>query len=682
MNAQEIYIRNNYVHINFPANARTDSDNAALGTVLSQMAYYGYAPNSNALGALRDLTASQLAEFWNDVKPVFALVTGDDRDIGKAVVYRNFPREVLAMSDAEYWIKQIFMYMGVPADFVRQSADERAPMTEITKLKVLDLASDATLQNIFMSHVRNTARWTENQSEQIKFIYEQNAVAVDLTQYGFKENAVTMMALALEKSQLVSGATSTDVLRVTALMSGNDVSLRKPGRFKKFSRPERRNILSLLNSASNLVDDFALRPEQWKRLLSFLHPNDFKQFDNVSKAYDILYRGDYESFNARVEKGIETKDVSVLDLLASRPGSFLRRFHKAYAVFGGKAVDKFVSVMSGLTTAQLLKIDRYVLKANGRQNWSIAPKGNWSRLKLIPNLRAEFKQEDLDKFHAGVSSVLRDRLNEQFPEGFDVDISACNVKIQTNDQELAPYGRGTVFEIPEGVDFIRTASYWRAPAQSNVWFDNGWNFFDSNWSAIDTCCWNANSCNGAAFSGDPCSSHNKKGEAAQLIDLYPSQLRARGIRYAVWNILCYSNIAFGEAEEVLATLQWGEDAQSGKLYEPSRAQMVFPLKGESKTKYIAVIDLETNQLIYIDANLKGVVSSATSNAHTLGAIMPSYMEYIDSLPTVADLFLHGKKGSIPVLYSDDSREVTGKAFVFKRENQQNDFEQIDVSSVL
>jgi hypothetical protein len=259
------------------------------------------------------------------------------------------------------------------------------------------------------------------------------------------------------------------------------------------------------------------------------------------------------------------------------------------------------------------------------------------------------------------------------------------VKLQTNDQELASYGRGTVFPLPENVTYLRTASYWENGG-GVTWFDNGWNFFDEDWKAAGTICWNrTNTLNqSAVFSGDPINSKEMKGRGCQMIDLYIDRLLKRGIRYAVWNILCFSHVSFSNASgEVLGTLQWGENPEKGKLYEPSRAQMVFPLQGDNMTKYIAYIDLVERKLVYMDANLRGAVSSAGSNEGILEKQMPAFVEYLDALPSVADLLGHAK-GEIPVVYSDADRELTEDqpAYVFKPENESNSFKQLDLAKFL
>ena len=256
--------------------------------------------------------------------------------------------------------------------------------------------------------------------------------------------------------------------------------------------------------------------------------------------------------------------------------------------------------------------------------------------------------------------------------------------MQTNDQELAAYGRGTTFEIPEGMNYIRSGSYWQVGQRQTVWFDNGWNFFDANWSPNGVICWNRTAMEGAAFSGDPLSSKDKKGRACQVIDLYIDDLLKQGIRYAVWNILCFSHIPFSAVDEVVGTLQWGEDAQSGGIYEPSRAQFVSPIAGDNLTKFILYVDLVERKVVFMDANLKGNVSSAGANNGILSQQMPAFVEYLNTLPSVYDLFRHADGGNIPVVYSDRDREIADNqmAYVFRTENENNKFQQLDLTKFL
>lgn len=660
----------------------------SLGTIVSNLAYYGYVPSLAATQAIMKLSDAGIYEFWKNAKPALAYVTGEDRNMGDFVVYKNFPKEVLEMSQAQYWFNQIMMYWGLPNELFTQEVEERETLAEKTDLKVLDLADCETMSKIFAKLCKTTAKWNDFQNAQAKHLIAANDLVIDMDQFAFKENSVALVAHCI--AEAVSGArkvafsTATDVLRLAAALSEGDVSLRTKSKFRKFSRPERRFLLGLIENAKHIEEDFALRKEPWKRLLSSLHPADFK-VERVSAAYDRLYNKQVHTLDAKVEKAMADRDVASLDLLKSQPGQLLRRLHKAYHLFGREAVEAFKSVSHALTVSQLVKLDGYLATVNDRKSLVFTPKGSWAKAQFIENAKAKFTDHDLADLRAHLSEEVGSRLDALYPSGFKVDPEAKNVKLQGNGQELAAYGRGTVFDIPENMKFLRTASYWEAKRDGgNVWFDVGWNFYGDDWKSMGTVCWDSTLpfANAAVFSGDPTNSKDLKGRACQMIDLYPHKLIANGVRYAVWNVLCYSAIAFEGATEVLATLQWGEEPQKNRLYEPTRAQMVFPLTGKSMTKYVAYVDLVERKLVYMDVGLSANVRSAQSNEVEIGERMPAFVEYLASLPSIHGVFTHGQKGDIPVLYGDEGVAVNGKAWVFRRENAENQVEQIDLEKLL
>lgn len=666
-------------------NVTKPSENDTLvATVLSNLSYYGYIPSLDIISNLKNSDSTEIKKFWKELEPTLKEVTGDNKNMGDFVVYKNFPKEVLEKSQAEYWLAQVLMYWGFKNELFTQPVESRDQMLEIKSLKVLSLADENSLEDIYSNLIKSPARWTYPQKEYAQVLREElNISSIDLDSSQFKENTIALASKAINQGVEIKVSTATDVLRLASAMSDGDVSLRTNVKFRNFKRSERKMLLSLMDNSTNLMADVSVRPEIFKRLFKALHPGDYK-FQNVIAVYDNLYKDNYTTLNSEIEAKISAKDISVLNIFKSRPGEFVRKLHHLYNVFKEDAVDSFIDVIPQLKNIQLLKISKYIETINDRKELIFAPGGNWTKAQFEKNDKEPFEQGSKQKLLLSISDELSNRLTKQFPQGVNLGEGLDKIKLQTNDQELATYGRGTEFPIPENMNFIRTASYWACKTAGSNWFDNGWNFFDKDWKELDTCCWNtAEALNkGAIFSGDPTNAKDMDGRACQMIDLNIDALVQSGARYAVWNILSFSHIAFKDAD-VMGTLQWGEDAQSGKLYEPSRAQMVFPVNGDNYTKYVAYVDLVERSLVYMDANLYGSVSSAQENAAKLAEKMPAFVEYLNSLPSVQDLFKHAPVGTIPILYTDkDVKIESEEAYVFKAENNSNNFSHIDIASVL
>jgi len=677
----EVLMSNGYLDI--PGNSVDIMEllnNPTVVTVANNFSYYGFCPSQDCIKQLLGLNSEQLIAFWQRTETQLKELTFDNRKMDDFVVYKNFPSEVMNMSDAQYWGRQILMYFGFPNELFTQTANDRPDLKEKRNLKVLHLAKIDTVSKIFNTLISSKVKWTPTQVEHFKFLLNFIGSSPNLSDFGFKENGIQCLSSLMDKGKKISINDTTDVLRLAAFRSDSDVGLNDVT-FKSFKRSERRTLCNLIEDCKNIEEDFAMRPSLWKALLSKLHPGEFK-LTRVVVAYDKLYNNTLVTFNSKVEKAISNKDKKALELLISRPGEFMRRFHKLHDTFGN--IDSaLVEIFQKLNTYQLLKFKKYITTINARKNLMYAPKGNWSKAQIVKNTKSKFTRDQIMFMCLAITDILEQKLGVLIPDGVSITNELDKVKFQSNDQEIG-YGRGTVFNIPSNMRFIRSASYWQQKSRGNTWFDNGWNFFDSNWKSVGSCCWNVNKHeDGAVFSGDPTNSKDLKGRACQMIDLYPEKLRNSGVRYAVWNILAYSKITFSDADEVIGSLQWGENPEKGKLYEPSRAQLVFPLKGESLTKYVAVIDLQDMTVTYLDANLRGRTGSANSNGEILEEIMPAYMEYLNTIPSIYDLLSCSKMGSMPILYSDKHVTLNNQtAYVFRPENKSNTFTQLDLNRLL
>ena len=682
----ELLIRNHLVHLP-PLGSGLDT--RTLATLLNNFAHYGFGLTQATVEQLARADQGATNRWWPDLEAALREVTGDAKDMGDHVVYKNFPAEVLSKSDAEYWIPQILMYWGLPNDLFTEPVAARDPLPNPDRtLRMLRAAPGDALSQVLNGLLGMPSRWTPQQQADVAFIIGKLGEPVDLSHVPFKENLAQAASLVLSQGGSATVNTATDVLRLATALSDGDPSLRELAKLRSFARPVRRFLLNLLEESRNILEDFARRPERFKRLMVALRPGDYaKTYPRVVEAYDHLYNGAFPyAWAHHVEVGLRNSDPSVLERLVSRPGEFLRRLATALRKLGEPAQHAFISVLPELTVTQLLSIRKFLRTVNDRKFRTIAPGGNWAKLQILDGETSRLPAHYCASIDEAIGQQLRERLSAIVPS-VTVDPSLSQVTLPTQDNELTPYGRGTVFPLPEAVTFLRTASFWAInPELGNIWFDNGWNFFDAAWKPRGVCCWNAVNFNhGAAiFSGDPTNSKDLDGKACQMIDLYLDKLRAAGVRYAVWNILCFSHIAFAQADEVFAALQWGSEPQKGNLFEPARVQLAFPLEGESYTKYIAWLDIERRQVVYLDANLKASVRSAAANQGVLSRTLPAFQEYLQTLPTMADLLEDLPRGNhLTAVYHDEGRDLKGKsAWVFQPRGEAGDYEPFDRNRLL
>lgn len=682
---------------NFPANKDY------FATILSNLAYYGYCPSSEAYKILQKMSAVDLQYFWSYYEPLLKNITGANRNMEKFVVYKNFPAEVLSKSEAEYWINQILMYIGLPNELFTEEKINKPKLNDKLKLKVLHLAAPKYHLNIINDLISSASSWTQQHAYDAKQLLNLMDVqshlnkTLTLSDFKFKENGINLIIYVIKNKLNINCVitTATDVLRLAAGLSDGDISLRKSVKFKKFKRSIRKQLVTLLDDCKHLQNDLSERKEEWKRFLSILHPGDFPN-KNVSKAYSMLYTNKLKSFGSIIENANYSNTQSLTNVLAtlvSRPGEFLRRFHGIYKKYSKKSInnklffDNFIGIFEKLNTVQLLKFYAYLKTYKNRKTFIVAPKGNWANAKILDNTKVNIAEQYFLLLTSTIEKLISDRLTTHFPNGVAIDENISKIKIPVNGQELGTYGRGTRFPIPDNIKFIRSASFWQHKINGlNCWFDNGWNFFDNNWSELGSCCWTVPTYkNAAIFSGDPTNSKDLEGKACQMIDLYLDKLEKAGVAYAVWSVLSYNHILFSDASDILATMQWGENAETGKLFEPSRITMSFPLHGNYKSKYIAYIDIKNREIVFMDVSFGMSVHSATSNGEKLQEYMPAYIEYLNSLPSLADLFQNNNNSNsdIKILYSDENVTINDKsAYVFKPSNKNNTYTPISIEKLL
>lgn len=703
-----VLLSNGYTAVPSPIqNAETSMRYVA--TIVNNMNFYGFTPSKEVLDVLLELDQSQVESYWNEVKPVLESVTASDRNMSEHIVYKNFPQEVLDMEQSEYWIKQVLIYLGCPVEFLTEEEKVRPELTQEVQLKVLSLAKEDTLQVIFNNLQSKNTAWNDVDKEQALILFKNDGVYVDISEATFKENGAFLAKYAFENNMPIAVKNATDVLRL-AVEEGQ--TLRGNVRFRKMKRSERRFFLHLLENTKNLEDDMAMKKKMWKKFLRLLSPSDYS-FNRVIKAYDKLYNNKLLSFEGKFKKAMEANHKEALSLAQSRVGFFINNIHYMYGVIGVDVLNRFADVADKATLTQLTKLHKYLSSVNERKHFLVAPNGNWNKLQVLENNKVKFEQSHLDVFLPKISQVINQKLGEVFPNGVILDERTKNIKMPTNDLELDLYGRGTSFDIPENISVIRTASYWSIESDGCVWFDNGFNFLNEDFEALGACCWNhptfpsshrRSEEKAAFFSGDPVNISDLKGRACQMIDLNIDKLVKEGARYAVWNVLSYNGLPFKDADDLVLSMQFCEDALEGNAYEPSRASMLFRIGGENKVKHVAVLDLVERQIKFLDLNIKGSTGSAFENRKQISDLLPKFFEHLECSTSVYDVFAHFENkvdaypemdveddgeeldvNELPVLVAYDDVDMVipdgAKAFVMNHLNEENAFEKFDLLSL-
>ena len=146
-----------------------------------------------------------------------------------------------------------------------------------------------------------------------------------------RENRAVVNEARLDAGADLLLDTVTDVLRLACALSGGDVTLQEPTRFRALSRPVRRALLAGLDAVvaanpAKLADVHAHR-EAFKRLGERLHPHEYPRWPHAADVFAVA-RGEKEarSFDSRVEELLGAGDVAGAAASAEvRPGQAVPR---------------------------------------------------------------------------------------------------------------------------------------------------------------------------------------------------------------------------------------------------------------------------------------------------------------------------------------------------------------------
>lgn len=714
---QTIAVQNNYLFTE-TVDSSAPKNNQQAATILFNLNFFGYMPSTELFEILSRMPSDVLEKWWETTSNVLENTTGVSRDVSSHMVYKNFPQEVLSMSESEYKIKQLFIYFGVPVELLREDEQERPEMVEKVDYKVLQVAPKTFLEDKYASLKSQSTKWTLSDKNQATFLFDHFSTPIDFHEFSFNDNAVQLAALAVNKEIEIVVDTATNVLRLSLVLNtkimetkvlSNDyvteLTINTPIKnikFYSFSRKQRRSILALLDTNKTLFDDIKMKKGIWKKLFQRLNPSDYKlAYPRVFMAYDLIYNKKVVSMEAEFLNALKKGDVSAIEIAKSASsGFFLRNVHHMYKHFGELTFKAMVSILPDLSIEKLVKFEKYINTVNDRKNRLVTPKGNWSKLQILPANENKIKQEDIDFITKAISIELDSRLSKQYPNGVLVSSEVDKIKLKSNDLEIDLYGRGTEFSIPESTKSVRVFSFWEVESE-NIWFDCGLTFFNNEKTVSGLCDWDSQNATGSLFSGDPLPSKSKGGKNTQVVDLNIDELVANGHRYALWSIFSYNGLGFNEVKDVYGNMQFCEEPQAGEILEPSRSQLSFSLNGSSTSKYVAYLDLVERKVVFIDADISANTENVYSNTSWIAGTFKALTDYVTYQPSLKDVFKHLSVATEYVegqeLIVDGSKPLVGvsdknitfveddkdkSAFLVHHTRESNQFDRLDIMNSL
>lgn len=303
---------------------------------------YGYTMSYDLFMAFCNATHAAFLEAWS---ALYDLVMEDAKAISKtSPIWPNFPDDAMEADLVDLYVVNLLNYLTLgqwqpdfdPSKFCKALDREHLPAAK--QIPACD--ADEIYRYVTQSITSNSPLSPDEQNTVIDLLTHGGEDFLNHLMDMMKDKHITCKEnLALYASFIINRPdwrgqqcfldfnSSTDVLRLAAAMSGQDVSLVKPPRFRSFKRSERRELLYLLEHVEK-NEGFALRPEEFKRLGEKLHPGEYAKYFPENKAiFDKVRNGVHiETYNSKLQELLK-KPVNVDVLTAHlmlRPGVFAR----------------------------------------------------------------------------------------------------------------------------------------------------------------------------------------------------------------------------------------------------------------------------------------------------------------------------------------------------------------------
>lgn len=411
---------------------------------------------------------------------------------------------------------------------------------------------------------------------------------------------------------------STDVLRLAAAMSDQDVSLSKAPKFRNFKRGERRQLLELLEHTDK-NEGFALHPEEFKRLGERLHPGD----------YSYIFKEDYEIFT-KIRNGvkIETYNSKLQELmkkpvnaellsahLMMRPGMFARNLDFALRNCSNEqqmenVLFRFISVCKSIEPRVLVQLINHFRNRNNPVHLATG-KANGAASKALER-DIEPLSEDICKRVARdifnqLWQVLRAEDTEPKSVYIDPDCHCNKLIFPDNPRQVTSAVRaaacGSRTNLPDG-NVLRAFLYWKGNDGPDLWngidLDLSVVFYGEEKAKFVYYANPKDETLGAIHSGDRrCSGKNG---AVEYVDFDIKKCFQNGFRYAALTVKSYSGEKFSEMENAFCGVMV-RDGKTGEQFEPATVKDRFALTTDSDQLVMVVIDLMTREVITVDKSV-------------------------------------------------------------------------------
>jgi hypothetical protein len=591
-----------------------------VGTILHNLATYGYTLHPDVVYRLRTLAEADAEQFHAEVISAVRELVGANQTYQP--MYPNFPKQVMEASEAELYINAIMHYLGdwlgirILPDY---KIEERPPLFEETEPVVLGLMEEEDIHKMFSNLMASRTSISQTDQADLRWYVGEYAGNLQLPSEIHNKEVLAFLTGLVGLEPLASCfKTATDLLRVAVSLSDGDVSLATRTKFRSFRRAERRFFLRRLNELKNPVSDMARHRGAWIRLGERLHPGEFrKRYPSAFQAFQRMRDGKtIETDRSRVEESLALGDVpaALLELRRS-PGDLARRLDHLLRLdreHHAQVLEQFVAGLDKISTPVLLQVaSHFEYRPDPDRLRAVFPKGQVAKLKALPSNGVPLPAEVCHQVVQHCQDALISRFSELPKLGkvyLDTALSGYTVPFsqRSASRALRTVSRGSRVHFGDK-NTLRFFIWWRDLEEPGDYYktrvdvDLSVVFYDADWKYLSHVSYTQLKGAGVYHSGDITSAPEG---ACEFIDMNLAKVRDRGVRYALPSVLSYSRQKFTDMPECYFGWMSRARPNSGEIFEPRTVEQRVDLSTDLRICIPAVFDLQARDLLWADIALR------------------------------------------------------------------------------
>jgi len=616
-----------------------------LATLIKKFEGYGYIFSKELAIAISKEERNVIID---KLKAVIKVIEDFKSDKNYTVFYKNFPDEVINMSEVDLYINQILHYwIGYLPSNSENTIKEDIEPSKLVKARELKLIDDEMIEKLFIDLLSSNVTLSEQYLDDVCVLASTKSIK-ELENYmeyiQMKETLTTVSSYILKKEGVLIGnfKTATDILRLIAKIS--DVELNnKHIHFAYFSRTELSQLMTKLENLKNIMPDIKRYSKPWHTFFKlYAKKINFNKYPKVRNAVDMLF-GD---ISYMTERGKINEKIKRLPIMSEEE---LDNFVKEYTVFYGDYIREILSLLNKANENQyeklLLGLENSVTKVNTRILFQlydriinlkakdetvprlVNSKGKWRRLRESISLSDELLNRVLKIVEDGIKTQLKEK--ENLGKVF-IDEDYKNIMLTTSEKDsnvsLRPMTRGSRIKFNPDAEVLRFFVAWKnldekTLKELNTIYDRvdvdlSALTFNENLEFNDVVAYYNQKKSGFAFSGDITNAPEGALEYIDVFDL--ERLKKKGNRYILMQIRSYNGYTFEEINSVYAgvmELTSNEAKEKKNMYSTAITQG-FQIMSPQITTNTILVDLVKFEYVWLDMNMANYKVDTFQNSLT------------------------------------------------------------------